>query len=56
MKFQSIHPQAVAAYAPDGSIDKKAYADILEALIEAKVDVLGTALSRRRHGMTIPCS
>jgi 4-hydroxy-tetrahydrodipicolinate synthase len=47
VKFQSIYPPAVAAYAPDGSIDKKAYADILEALIEVKVDVLGTALRRR---------
>jgi dihydrodipicolinate synthase/N-acetylneuraminate lyase len=56
VNFQSIYPPAVAVYAPDGSIDKKAYADVLEALIEAKVDVLGTALSRRRHGMTIPCS
>jgi dihydrodipicolinate synthase/N-acetylneuraminate lyase len=55
VKFQSIYPPAVAAYAPGGSIDKKAYVDVLEALIEAKVNVLGTALSRRRHGMTIPC-
>jgi dihydrodipicolinate synthase/N-acetylneuraminate lyase len=56
VKFQSIYPPAVAAYASDSSIDKKAFADVLEALIEAKVDVLGTALCRRRHGMTIPCS
>ena len=56
MKFQSIYPPAVAAYAPGGSIDKMAHDDVLDTLIEAKVDVLGTALRRRRPGMTIPCA
>lgn len=37
MKFQGIYPPAVTPYAADGSIDKKAYAEVLESLIEAKV-------------------
>lgn len=37
MKFQGIYPPAVTPYAADGTVDKAAYADVLESLIEAKV-------------------
>lgn len=37
MKFEGIYPPAVTPYAADGSIDKKAFANVLEFLIESKV-------------------
>ncbi len=37
MKFEGIYPPAVTPYAADGAIDKKAFASVLESLIEAKV-------------------
>ena len=36
MKFEGIYTPAVTPYA-DGTIDKKAFAEVLESLIEAKV-------------------
>ena len=37
MKFEGIYTPAVTPLSPDGQIDKKAFAAVLESLIEAKV-------------------
>lgn len=37
MKFEGIYTPAVTPYGADGTIDKKAFAEVLESLIEAKV-------------------
>lgn len=37
MKFEGIYPPAVTPYAADGTIDRQAFADVLESLVEAKV-------------------
>ncbi|RRW40640.1 dihydrodipicolinate synthase family protein [Pseudomonas luteola] len=37
MKFEGIYTPAVTPLTPDGEINKKAFADVLESLIEAKV-------------------
>jgi 4-hydroxy-tetrahydrodipicolinate synthase len=37
VKFEGIYPPAVTPYAADGTIDRQAFADVLESLVEAKV-------------------
>ncbi|MBE7183258.1 MAG: dihydrodipicolinate synthase family protein [Methylobacterium mesophilicum] len=37
MKFEGIYTPAVTPFAPDGAIDRDAYADVLESLVEAGV-------------------
>jgi 4-hydroxy-tetrahydrodipicolinate synthase len=37
VKFEGIYPPAVTPYAANGTIDRQAFADVLESLVEAKV-------------------